>query len=174
MITIENVLSVDKDRETVWRFFNEIESIAGCVPTCKSYRVIDGDTVDCDLRLKLGLIPLDSRATVRITERREGHHLEAMGETEAGEMTKKFGKVGTESKTKLHILLDLDEVDANETRIHFRINADAMGQMKRVYEAIIKGQREKLEAQFVENIARALGARVVIEGLPAPRDAQAV
>jgi|YNPNPStandDraft_1061719.scaffolds.fasta_scaffold18982_3 carbon monoxide dehydrogenase subunit G len=174
MITIENVLSVEKERETVWRFFNEIESIAGCVPTCKSYRVLDEDTVDCDLRLKLGLIPLDSRAIVRITERREGRHLEAVGETEAGEMTKKFGKVGSESRTKLRIVLDLEELGENKTRIHFRINADAVGQMKRVYEAIIKGQREKLEAQFVENISRVLGAKVVIEGLPAAQDARAL
>jgi hypothetical protein len=38
--------------------------------------------------------------------------------------------------------------------------------MMQDYEAIITGQREKLEAQFVENVGKLLGAKVVIEGIP--------
>jgi len=165
MITIENVLAAEKDIESVWRFFNDVSSIAGCVPTCKSFQVIDENTVDCELRLKLGLIPLDSRARVAITERRDNRHLEARGETEPGEVTKAFGKVGGETRTKLHILLDFEEIGPDKTRIHFRIHADAVGQMKRIYESIIRGQREKLEAQFVANVAKVLGAKIVIENL---------
>jgi hypothetical protein len=56
-----------------------------------NYEVLDEDTVVCDLRLKLGLIPLDSKATMSITERKDNRHLEARGETEAGENLKKFG-----------------------------------------------------------------------------------
>ncbi len=164
MITIENALIADKDADSVWKLFNDVNSIAGCVPTCKSYELIDENTVNCELRLRLGLIPLDSRALIKITERRDNRLLEATGETEAGEMTKKFGKVATETKTKLHIVLRLEEVNASKTRIHFRINADAVGQMKRIYEAIISGQRAKLESQFVQNVEKALGSRVTIEG----------
>jgi carbon monoxide dehydrogenase subunit G len=166
MITIENVLAVEKDIESVWKFFNDVSSIAGCVPTCKSFRVVDENTVDCDLRLKLGLIPLDSKARVMITDRSGSRHLEARGETEPGEVTRKFGKVATETKTKLHIILNLDEDGPNKTKVHFQINADAMGQMKRIYESIISGQRAKLEAQFVANVEKVLGAKVVIEGMP--------
>jgi len=165
VITIENVLAAEKDMESVWRFFNDVSSIAGCVPTCKSFQVIDENTVDCELRLKLGLIPLDSRARVAITERRDNRHLEARGETEPGEVTKAFGKVGGETRTKLHILLDFEEIGPDKTRIRFQIKADAVGQMKRIYESIIRGQREKLEAKFVENVARVLGAKVVIQGV---------
>ncbi len=165
MITIENKLIAEKDINTVWDFFNDVNTIAGCVPTCERFEVIDENTVNCELRIKLGLIPLDSRALIKITERRDNRHLEAMGETEAGEMTKKFGKVATETKTKLHIILNLEEVNADKTRIHFKINADAVGQMKRIYESIIKGQRAKLEAQFVKNVENALGSTVVVEGL---------
>ncbi len=165
MITIENVLVVDKDRESVWKFFNDVSSIAGCVPTCKSFKVVDENTVDCELRLRLGLIPLDSKARVMITRREGNRLLEARGETEAGEATRKFGKVATETKTQLHIILRMDEDGPNQTKVHFQIRADAVGQMRRIYESIIKGQRAKLEAQFVANVEKVLGANVVIEGL---------
>jgi carbon monoxide dehydrogenase subunit G len=166
MITIENYLAVDKDIASVWKFFNDVAAIAGCVPTCKSFVKIDENTVNCDLRLKLGLIPLDSKAVVSITDRKNDRHLEAKGETEPGEITKKFGKVVTESKTKLHIILDLEEISPTNTRIHFKINADAVGQMRRIYESVISGQRAKIESQFVANIGKVMGANIVIEGLP--------
>jgi len=49
---------------------------------------------------------------------------------------------------------------------YFQIHADAMGQMKRIYGSIISGQRAKLETQFVANVEKVIGAKVVIEGLP--------
>jgi hypothetical protein len=39
--------------------------------------------------------------------------------------------------------------------------------MKKIYESIIKGQRAKLEVQFVADVGSVLGVKVVIEGLPA-------
>jgi carbon monoxide dehydrogenase subunit G len=74
--------------------------------------------------------------------------------------------VVTESKTKLHIILELEEINPTKTRIHFKINANAVGQMKRIYESIIGGQRAKLESQFVANVGKVMGAPIVIEGLP--------
>ena len=79
----------------------------------------------------------------------------------------KIREVASETKTKLHIILDLEEYGPNRTKVHFQIHADAMGQMKRIYELIsISGQRAKLESQFVANVEKVIGAKVVIEGLP--------
>ncbi len=166
MITVENILTADKDINTIWNLFNDMNTMAGCVPTCVSYEVIDENTVACDLRIKLGMIPLDNKARVTITERRDNRHLEAKGQTEAGDMMRKFGKVVTGTVTQLHIILDLDEIGPNQTRIHFRIHADAVGQMKRIYEAVIKTQRDKIETQFVENLEKALETKIVVEGMP--------
>lgn len=163
MITLENILVAEKGIDAVWSFFNDVNSVAVCVPTMVKYEVIDENTVYCDLRIRLGLIPLDSKARITITERQGNRHLEARGETEAGEIMKKFGKLATETVTKLHIILDLEEIGPNKTRIHYRINADAVGQMKRIYEAVIKGQRAKMETQFIENVGKGLGTKVVIE-----------
>lgn len=163
MITIESTMRAQKDIQTIWELFNDIHTIAGCVPTCVKYEVIDENTVDCDLRIKLGMIPLDNKAKVTVTERRDNRHLEAEGVSEAGEMMQKFGRVATGTVTKLHLVLDLEEVGAQETRIRFLANADAVGQMKRIYEAVIKTKREEIETQFIKNLENALKAKVVKE-----------
>jgi carbon monoxide dehydrogenase subunit G len=163
MITIESRMRAAKDINTVWNLFNDINTVAGCVPTCTSYEVLDENTVACDLRIKLGLIPLDNKAKVSITERRDNRHLEAKGVSEAGEMMQKFGKVATGTVTNIHLVLDLEEMGANETRIHFHAKADAVGQMRRIYEAVIKTKREEIETQFVKNLEKALGSKVVKE-----------
>jgi len=111
----------------------------------------------------LGLIPLDSKARMQITEREGNRRLIAQGQTEAGETLKKFGKLATETVTKLHITVELSEIGPEKTEIHFVINADAHGQMKRIYESVIKGQRAKLEAKFIENVQSALGVKVAIK-----------
>lgn len=163
MITIESVMRAEKDMNTIWNLFNDINTVAGCVPTCVSYEVIDENTVSCDLRIKLGLIPLDNKAKMSITERKDDTHLEARGVSEAGDMMQKFGRVATGTVTNLHLILDLEEIGPNETRIRFLANADAVGQMKRIYEAVIKSKREEIETQFMKNIENALGAKVVKE-----------
>jgi carbon monoxide dehydrogenase subunit G len=163
MITIESTMRAEKDITTIWNLFNDINTVAGCVPTCTSYEVIDDNTVACDLRIKLGLIPLDNKAKVSITERRDNRHLEAKGVSEAGEMMQKFGKVATGTVTNIHLILDLEEMGPNETRIHFHAKADAVGQMRRIYEAVIKTKREEIETQFVKNLETALGSKVFKE-----------
>ena len=163
MITIESVMRAEKDMNTIWNLFNDINTVAGCVPTCVSYEVIDENTVSCDLRIKLGLVPLDNKAKMSITERKDDRHLEARGVSEAGDMMRKFGRVATGTVTNLHLILDLEEIGPNETRIRFLANADAVGQMKRIYEAVIKTKREEIETQFMKNIENALGAKVVKE-----------
>ncbi|MGD9032748.1 MAG: SRPBCC domain-containing protein [Desulfobacteraceae bacterium] len=163
MITIESTMRAEKDVNTIWNLFNDINTVAGCVPTCTSYEVIDDNTVACDLRIKLGLIPLDNKAKVSITERRDKRHLEAKGVSEAGEMMQKFGKVATGTVTNIHLILDLEELGPKETRIHFHVKADAVGQMRRIYEAVIKTKREEIETQFVKNLENALESKVVKE-----------
>ena len=163
MITIENYLIAEKDADAVWNLFNDVGTIAECVPTCKSYEKVDENTVDCALQLKLGLIPLDSKCRMAITDREGDRRLIAQGQTEAGETLKKFGKLATETVTKLHITVEFEEIGADHTQIHFVINADAVGQMKRIYESVIKGQRAKLDAKFIKNVEAALGAKVAVK-----------
>lgn len=163
MIEIENVLIAEKPIDAVWLFISEIRSITACVPTVVKYEVEDADTVNCDLRIKLGLIPLDSKARVSITKREQNRFIEIQGRTDAGESLKKYGKLSGETFTHIRIAIKLDAMEPCKTRIHFNIKVQAAGQVKRVYDAIINGQRLKLEKQFVERLSKGLGSSVSIE-----------
>lgn len=164
MIRVTNLLIAESPVEQVWRFFNDIGGIARCVPTCIRYRVVDENNVDCDLRVTLGKIPLDATTHVTVIERSDNRRLIATGKTEAGEITKRFGRLVTGTVTHLTIGLDLEALDADRTRVRFWLEADAVGQMKKIYEAVLYNQRAKLEAQFIENLRRALGARITLDG----------
>lgn len=61
------------------------------------------------------------------------------------------------------MVLDFEEIESQKTRISLRLQADAVGQMNRIYESMMKGQRSKLESQFVENIFAGLNTKVVID-----------
>ncbi len=164
MIRVANVLIAESSPEEVWRFFNDVGGIARCVPTCVRYRVVDENSVDCDLRVSLGKIPLDATAHVTITERRDQCHLVATGKTEAGEITKRFGRLATGTVTHLTIGLELEPLDGRRTRIRFWLDADAIGQMRKIYEAVLRSQQDKLEIEFIRNLQRALGARITLDG----------
>jgi hypothetical protein len=43
------------------------------------------------------------------------------------------------------------------------ITCDATGNLKRIYDAIIRGQRKKLESEFISNVGKILGGEVVEE-----------
>ena len=61
------------------------------------------------------------------------------------------------------MVLDFEEIESQKTRISLRLQADAVGQMNRIYESMMEGQRSKLESQFVENIFAGLNTKVVID-----------
>ncbi len=61
------------------------------------------------------------------------------------------------------LALDVEDVGANQCRVRCLITCDATGNLKRIYDAIIRGQRKKLEAEFIENVSEIMGAPVTEE-----------
>ncbi len=62
--------------------------------------------------------------------------------------------------------LDLEVVDESHCRVRYLITCAATGNLKRIYDAIIRGQRKKLESEFIANVGEILGG-VVVEETPA-------
>lgn len=168
MIEINNTLHVRCAIGTVWAFLNNIRTVTTCVPTVVAHKVIDDDTVYCDLRIKLGLIPLDSNATVKIIRREPDRLIKLEGTTEAGESLKKFGRITEDTVTRLFIAIHMAPEGADRTRVRFVLQAEAAGRMKRVYDGILKSQQRKLEEQFVKKLGAGLGAEVVQLGESSP------
>lgn len=163
MIRIENTLRVRRERQEVWGFLNDISALAKCVPQCKKFNIADNDRFDVDLVLRLGRIPLENVAHMEVRERQEPHRLVMSGTTTPGKGLASVARLadGDSGDTRLTIAFGLEE-DGGSTLIHYVIEADASGNLKRVYEGIIRGQRATLETSFVKNVGNVLGAEIEI------------
>ncbi len=164
MITIENSYLVDKSTSDVYALFSQIEKLARAFPTTSRVEVVDDDHVNLGVLLKLGLLPLDNNLTLTVIERKPPSRLVAEGVAVPGKGLARAAKIADkDGLTKITMILDLEAVGEDKCRIYYKILADAQGNLKRVYEAIIKGQRLKLESQFIKNVAELLGAPIAEE-----------
>ena len=169
MITIKNSFLVDKAVEEVFGLFNQIDKLAWAFPTVSRVDVVDDNHVNLGVLLKMGLLPLDNNLALEVTERTPPKRLVAQGIAIPGKGLAGAARIADkEASTKISMILELDELGPAKTRVRYTITADATGNLKRIYDAIIKGQRAKLESEFIKNVANILGAPVVEEGLAGP------
>jgi carbon monoxide dehydrogenase subunit G len=164
VITIENSFVVDKSAAEVYGCFSQIENIAWAFPTVKRVEVIDEDHVNVGILLKMGLLSLDNNLALEVTGRMPPSRLVAEGVATPGKGLARAAKLADkEGKTGISMALDLDSISDHQSRIRYKILVDAQGNLKRVYDAVIKGQRAKLESGFIANVAKILGATMIEE-----------
>ncbi len=169
MIKIRNSFLCDKPIEEVFGLFARIDKLAWAFPTVNRVEVIDEDNVAIGILLKMGLLPLDNNLTLQVKERTAPSRLVAEGvATPGGGLARAAKLVGGEDEglTLIGMYLDLEPVEENTCRVKYLITCDATGNLKRIYDAIIRGQRKKLEREFIANVGEILGG-VVVEENPA-------
>ena len=168
MIKIRNSFLCDKPIEEVYALFARIDKLAWAFPTVNRVEVIDDDTVAVGILLKMGLLPLDNNLTLEVKERINPSRLVAEGvATPGGGLARAAKLVGGEDEglTYIGMYLDLEVVTPVQCRVRYLITCDATGNLKRIYDAIIRGQRKKLEAEFIANVGEIMGG-VVVEETP--------
>ncbi len=166
MIKIRNSFLCDKPIEDVFALFARIDKLAWAFPTVNRVEVIDDDTVAVGILLKMGLLPLDNNLTLEVKERTSPTRLVAEGvATPGGGLARAAKLVGGEDEglTYIGMYLDLEVVTPEKCRVRYLITCDATGNLKRIYDAIIRGQRKKLEAEFIANVGEIMGGVVVEE-----------
>lgn len=171
MISIENSFLADKSAGEVYGVFSQIEKMAWAFPTVVRVEVIDDDHVNLGLLLKMGLLPLDNNVSLAVIERTAPTRLIAEGIALPGKGLASVARIADkEGMTKISMVLEIEELDILKCRVRYRIQADASGKLKRVYDSIIKGQRVKLESAFISNVGAILGAPIVEEAGAARAD----
>ena len=165
MIKIRNSFLCDKPIDEVFGLFARIDKLAWAFPTVNRVEVIDDDNVAIGILLKMDLLPLDNNLTLTITERTNPSRLVAEGVATPGgglaRAAKLFGE--DEGLTYIGLYLDLEVVTEEQCRVRYLITCDATGNLKRIYDAIIRGQRKKLESEFIANVGELMGGAVVEE-----------
>ena len=164
MITIENSFLVEKPIGEVFGLFSQIDKLAWAFPTVSRVEVIDETHVNLGVLLKMGLLPLDNNLSLEITEKTAPTRLIAQGVAVPGKGLAGAARIADkEGLTRIAMILDLEDLGPTKSRVRYKITADAHGNLKRIYDAIIKGQRAKLESGFIENVAKILGAPITEE-----------
>ncbi len=164
MITIDNSFLVDRPAKDVYDVFTQIVNIAWAFPTVKEVNVVDDDHVNVGVVIKLGLMSLDNNVSLEVTERTSPKRLVAEGVALAGKGLAAVAKLADrEGKTHITMVLDIEDLETTKSRIRYKLLADAQGNLKRVYDAVIKGQRAKLESEFIKNVAKILGTPIIEE-----------
>jgi len=164
VITIDNSFLVDRAAADVYDVFTQIVNIAWAFPTVKDVNVVDDDHVNVGVVIKLGLMSLDNNVSLEVTERTRPTRLIAQGVALAGKGLAAVAKLADkEGRTHITMVLDIENLEATKTRIRYKLLADAQGNLKRVYDAVIKGQRAKLESEFIKNVAKILGTPIIEE-----------
>ena len=169
MIKIRNSFLCDKPIDEVYGLFARIDKLAWAFPTVNRVEVIDDDNVAIGILLKMGLLPLDNNLTLTVTERTSPSKLVAEGvATPGGGLARAAKLIGEdEGLTYIGMHLDLEVVTEERCRVRYLITCDATGNLKRIYDAIIRGQRRKLEAEFIANVGEIMGGAVIEENAPA-------
>ncbi|MBI2959357.1 MAG: SRPBCC family protein [Betaproteobacteria bacterium] len=168
MITIDNSFLVDRPASDVYDVFSQIVNIAWAFPTVREVNVVDDDHVSIGVVIKMGLLSLDNNITLEVTERMRPSRLVAEGVALAGKGLAAVAKMADkEGRTHISMILELEELGPAQSRIRYQLLADAHGNLKRVYDAVIKGQRAKLEREFIKNVAKILGTPIIEEKVAA-------
>jgi carbon monoxide dehydrogenase subunit G len=164
VISIKNSFLCDKSAEEVFGLFSRIDKLAWAFPTVNRVNVIDEDNVNIGVLLKLGLLPLDNNLTLEVTERTAPARLVAEGIATPGAGLASAAKlIDEDGATRIVMILDLEDLGPQKSRVRYEITCEATGNLRRIYDAIIKGQRKKLESEFINNVAGILEAPVVEE-----------
>lgn len=161
MITVENTLVARRPIAEVYALFSSVEQMAWAFPTTYRVNVVDSDTVNVGVKLRMGVLPLDNNLSMTVAERVPPTRIVARGVATPGKGLAQAARIAdSEGMTRITMELDMEAVDAGTTRLRYRLQADASGNLKRIYDAIIKGQRKTLEAEFVKNAAKLLEAEI--------------
>lgn len=162
MIKITHSFTVDCPIDDVWRFFNDFERLAPCIPTLKTYHFLDADHAEGKVGIQLGAIPVESAVTIQITERRapcciKAEGLSFLGATIQDQLKRGApGSVSRDAVGKMSLHFDLREAEGGKTLILWEAGVEAEGKLRKIYDSIIRLKVPALQAEFQEKISAAL------------------
>ena len=145
---------------TVWKFFEQPESVAGCVPGVEYVNVLDGDNVQVRATQSVGPMTATFDAKVTVLERvpEELIRFRAAGRSVRGAI----GNVRTENTVQLRGF-------AGGTSVSVEADLVLAGALGSVGQKVIAKQGGKVTAEFAANLQRALRGEAPVPATARPR-----
>jgi carbon monoxide dehydrogenase subunit G len=149
-IELENSFTVPVPPEQAWDVLLDVERIAPCMPGA-SVLSVDGDSVEGQVKVKLGPLSLTYKGTAKFVDKDEANHtivLDASGKETRG--------AGTASATVNAVLKPGQEAGTTTASIHTSLNVT--GRPAQFGRSLLPEISGKLIAQFADNLAALISA----------------
>src|ERR1700745_919200 len=144
-IELDNSFTVPVPPEQAWDVLLDVERIAPCMPGA-SVLSVDGDSVEGQVKVKLGPLSLTYKGTAKIVGKDQANHtivLDASGKETRG--------AGTASATVNAVLKPGEEAGTTTASIHTSLNVT--GRPAQFGRSLLPEISGKLIAQFADNLA---------------------
>jgi uncharacterized protein len=158
-VKLHQEFTVAEPIETVWRFFEEPEAVANCMPGVEKVTVLDPDNVQVRATQSVGPMTATFDAKVTVLERvtDELIRFRSTGKSVRGAV----GNVRTENTVRLR-------GSAEGTTVAVDGDVVLAGPLGSVGQKVVARQADKVTAEFAANLRRALNGE-----LPSPPEARA-
>ena len=148
-IHLEGSNSVGAPRERVYGMLTDSAFIGRSIPDSEDVRVVDADTVEAKIKLRVAIVSAALRARLTISER-----------TPPSGASLSADATGSGSSIKISSRFSLADEGAGRTKIDWKADAEVGGVMAGIGSSLLKGFATKRVAEIFEGITRA------IEGAP--------
>jgi carbon monoxide dehydrogenase subunit G len=144
---MQQEFTVAEPVSAVWKFFDEPEAVASCLPGVEQVKVLDGDNVQVRATQSLGPMTATFEAKVTVLERvtEELIRFRATGRSVRGAV----GNLRTENTVRLHAV-------AGGTSVVVDGDLVLAGALGSVGQKVVSRQAAKVTAEFAANLQRAL------------------
>jgi uncharacterized protein len=149
-IELDNSFTVPVPPEQAWDVLLDVERIAPCMPGA-SVLSVDGDSVEGQVKVKLGPLSLTYKGTAKFVEKDQANYtivLDASGKETRG--------AGTASATVNAVLKAGEEPGTTTAAIHTSLNVT--GRPAQFGRSLLPEISGKLIAQFADNLAALISA----------------
>lgn len=143
---------IPADRRTVWQAINDPEVLRECIPGCDSLTPAeDGLGYDATVTAKVGPVKATFRGSVRLEDIVEPESYRIVGE----------GKGGAAGFAKGGANVVLEEVDAGNTRLTYKADAQVGGKLAQLGSRLIQGTAKKYADDFFARLTARLSPQDV-------------
>jgi uncharacterized protein len=145
-IHLEGSHELEADRETAYQRLTNLSVMANAIPDSEDIKVVDVDTAETTVKLRIALVSTRLKMKVKILEKRPPSHAELSAEGS-----------GSGSHLKLHSIFDLEKVPGGSgTKMTWAADSEITGIMAGIGSVMLKGFAEKKVAEIFEAIGLAV------------------
>jgi hypothetical protein len=139
--------TIQADRQKVWESLNDPEILKQCIPGCEEIEQSGENAFSAKVKAKVG--PVNSRfsGTVTLSNLNPPESYTISGEGSGGAAG--FAKGGADVK--------LEEIDAGQTKLSYKVDAQVGGKLAQLGQRLIQSTANKYAKQFFDKFEQVVG-----------------